>query len=305
MGLYHEYRPATLDDVIGQESAVKTLAGLMKKGVPHALLFAGPSGCGKTTMARIVADQLNCHPSHLTEMNAADFRGIDAVRDIRSASRLSPMAGGSRVFLIDECHKLTNDAQNAMLKLLEDPPKHVYFLLCTTEPNKLIATVRNRCTTIAVQGVKRPVLKTLIQRTAKAEKRKVFDEAVDKILDLAEGSPRKSLVLLEQALTAEDEDGQVDAVVKTETSAQAIDIARSLFDPSGKTGWAEVAKKIKEVEDEPETVRRVILGYASNVLLGGGKMAGRAYEVIQVFRDHWYDCGKAGMVASCYELLKR
>src|SRR5690606_3369465 len=108
--------------------------------IPHAMLFTGPSGCGKTTLARILRVKLRCSDNDFQEINAADFRGIDSIRSMRQQVGAAPLGGDSRIWLIDEAHSMTADAQNAFLKLLEDTPRHVYFFLATTDPQKLKKT---------------------------------------------------------------------------------------------------------------------------------------------------------------------
>ena len=146
MELYRKFRPTKLQDVYGQPQAIKALqAMVIKKKIPHVMMFSGHSGSGKTTSARIMRRHIKCGIPDFSEMNCADIRGIDAVRDIRKSMHLKPMNGTSKLWLIDEAHRLTGGAQEAMLKILEDVPSHVYFILCTTDPNKLTRTVRDRC----------------------------------------------------------------------------------------------------------------------------------------------------------------
>ena len=133
MELYKKHRPSYLEDVFGQPEAVKVLGSMIEKDdLPHSILFTGPSGVGKTTLARILKEELECHANDFKEINCADFRGIDTIRDIRNNMNRQSLMGGPLIWLIDEAHKLTNDAQTAFLKMLEDTPKHVYFFLATT-----------------------------------------------------------------------------------------------------------------------------------------------------------------------------
>lgn len=307
MGLYQKHRPKTFKEVLGQDEAVKVLTqALKRKQLPHAILLTGDSGCGKTTIARILKKEINCGDLDFTEMNCANFRGIEMVRDLQNGIMLSPMNGSSRIFLIDECHQLTKDAQHAMLKLLEDTPPHVYFMLATTEPAKLIAPIKTRCTEIKVRllpdNLLTQVVKTVHGKEC-AEKKILVpldEEVVEKIVSLSEGSARKALVLLDSIFAIESSEEQLLSLEKTNYKHDAINIARALFDPRSK--WPDVAKLLN-IEEEPERIRHLILGYATQIVLKGGKTSARAYLIISVFRDNWYDCGKAGLVASCYEVM--
>ena len=126
--LYKKYRPKSFDRVNGQEAAIKSLSTFVEKGkIPHAILFTGPSGSGKTTLARIITKHLECGFSDFQELNCADLTGIEEVRKIRQRMNYACMGGKSRVWIIDEAHKLSNAAQNAFLKMLEDTPKPVSY----------------------------------------------------------------------------------------------------------------------------------------------------------------------------------
>jgi DNA polymerase III gamma/tau subunit len=269
------------------------------KRLPHALLFTGPSGCGKTTFARILKERLKCMNRNYTEVNAANFRGIDMIRDLIDSLYSSPLGGRSRVAVIDECHQLTKDAQNALLKTLEDAPKHAYLILCTTDPSKLIPTIITRCTEIKVVGLEDKEIYRLVLTVANKEGKTVPKTVIEKITEVSEGSARKALVLLDQVIDLKDEAEQLDCIQKSDTKQQAIDLCRLIFRFAK---WNEVAAAIKVIKDEPETVRRIMLGYAASVCLGGGKFAARAAQVINAFRDHFYDCGRPGLVLAAYDV---
>jgi DNA polymerase-3 subunit gamma/tau len=155
--LYRKYRPKSFRGIVGQDTAVDTLRGWLEKSkVPHAILFTGNSGCGKTTLARILAKKLNCLPPRdLVEINAADFNGIDTVREIRRAASSGSIMGReySRCWIIDEGQQLSTAAQQGLLKLLEEAPAYAYFFLCTTDPQKIIPTIKNRCSEIKINSV--------------------------------------------------------------------------------------------------------------------------------------------------------
>jgi len=173
--LYRKYRPQTFGEVIGQEHIVQTLTNSIKgNNISHAYLFSGPRGSGKTTIARLFAKAINCqdrisntqHPTSsyepcnkcsscleimagksidLIEIDAASHRGIDDVRELREGIKFAPVKSKYKIFIIDECHQLSKDAANALLKTLEEPPAHAIFLLATTESHKMIPTILSRC----------------------------------------------------------------------------------------------------------------------------------------------------------------
>jgi DNA polymerase III gamma/tau subunit len=310
--LYRKHRPTKLSQVVGQAGAVSQLRKLIeKKKVPHTILFHGPSGCGKTTLARIMAKELGCSKADFTEVDCADFRGIDLVRDIKSTLGLAPMGGKVKVWLIDEIHKMTQDGQSALLKTLEDTPSHVYFLLCTTDPDKLLATVRTRCTEIRVNMMQDEDLQSLLESVLEKEKdsgkwsdkeTKEWSRIVDAIIEKVEGSARRALVVLNQVIDLDSKKEMLKVISRFDTKNRATVIARELIQPAPQ--WDLISKLLRSTDHDPETMRRMILGYAGAVLLGGGRLAPRALLVVDVFKDNFYDCGKAGLVAACYAVSK-
>jgi len=302
---YKKFRPRTFKTVVGQDSAVASLQMLMDKDrVPHFLLLSGPSGCGKTTLARIVKDFLDCGDNDFVEVNCADFKGIDTVREIRRSCGLTPAFGSSRVWLIDEAHKLTGDAQNAFLKLLEDTPEHVYFIFATTDPQKLIPTIHTRATEILLTSISPAAIERALQRVIDKEQLKVSKDVIDEIVDAAEGSARKALVILEQVGSLNGDKEQISAIKNSSLNkTKAIELARALTVQP--LNWPEVAKMLRELkEEDPEGLRYCVLGYARSILLGANpKMAPRAFKVIEIFSEHFYNSKHAGLAAACYEVV--
>lgn len=304
MELYKKYRPRKLERIVGQDSCVKVLQSKLRTNkMPHALLFAGPSGCGKTTLARIISKELGCGKHDFTELNCADFRGIEMVRDIRSRINQAPISGSCRVWVIDEAHKLTGDAQNAFLRMLEDTPKHVYFMLATTDPQKLKKTIRTRCTEIVVKSLSDSDIKRLLSFVCIKEDIKISIKVIEKVIHHSEGSARKALVLLDQIMELEDTDGMIESIEATTVEKQTIELVKALLYKN--TKWAKIAGMLKDLsKEEPESIRWQGLMYARAVLLSGSPQAGNAYIIIDAFREHWYDCKHAGLAAACWEIIK-
>lgn len=300
--LYKKHRPARFKDVIGQPEAVGVLSkAFANGGCPHTLLFTGPSGCGKTTLARIVKDKLACGDYDFCELNAASSRGIDTVRDIENAVRLRPLSGPVRVWIIDECHQLMDQAQQAFLKLLEDTPDHVYFLLATTDPQKLLKTIRTRATEIACKPVAAVELERLVKDVAAKEDKEVTNDVVTKIVQCADGSARKALVLLGAVIDLDDEDAQL-AYLKNsdDEDVPGFELVKALMPFKGPPRWADVAKVLNKLSDEePEGLRQLLLACARKAILGDHPgRAALAYQVVQEFRDPMY-----GGKAACQAIL--
>lgn len=298
--LYKKYRPKMLKQIIGQDDAVQVLTKLFANGFPHALLLSGPSGVGKTTISRIAQKKLECMPEMFDEMDMASARGIDTIRDIQSNLGHHPLGGKCRIWYLDEFHHATRDAMTATLKMLEDTPKHVYFILATTDPQKLLPTIRTRCTEIKLKPIQPKILEGLIKDIAAKENKRVTDSVCSRIAEVAEGSARKALVLLEQIIDLETEADQLRQILSNDTKKNVADLCQALLK---KADWRTVAAIIKLMEDEPETIRRGVLGYMSAVAVNGYNK--RALQVLSYFRDHWYDCGRAGLIENCGKLCEK
>src|SRR3990172_10193106 len=220
---YLKYRPQKFSDIVGQEHTVKTLLSQLEAGkIGHGYLFAGPRGTGKTSTARIFAKAVNCQKytkpkfgepcnkckscmavftgSHLDliEIDAASNRLIEDVRDLREKIKLSPVSSRFKVYIIDEAHMLTREAFNALLKTLEEPPKHAIFILATTEPSKLPSTIISRVQRFNFQRAKDEELAMALRKIIKEEGIKIDDEAIFAIAKAADGSFRDAVSFLDQ-----------------------------------------------------------------------------------------------------------
>ncbi len=222
--LARKYRPKSFSEVIGQSHIVRTLTNALKlKKLSHALLFSGIKGTGKTTIARIVAKALNClqlkdgyEPCNecpncqeinkgifvdVLEIDAASNRGIDQIRELIENLKYAPVKGKAKVYIIDEAHMLTKEASNALLKSLEEPPSHVYFILATTEPNKLLPTILSRCQRYDFRRLDFRRMLQFLRSICERENYPIETSALELIVRESLGSMRDALSLLDQAMT--------------------------------------------------------------------------------------------------------
>jgi DNA polymerase III gamma/tau subunit len=310
-GIHIDYRPRTFDEMVGNEDILRELENLLEKiksGTgPHSFLFTGPSGCGKTTLARILANELGCVGNDLKEIDAADVRGIDAVREIIHQMKFRPLSSPCRVWIIDECHRITGDGQSALLKALEDTPKHVYFMLCTTDPEKLLDTIRGRCTRFQVQELTISQLVGLMEDISSAEETKVPKEVLKILAENSFGSPRKALIGLDKVIGLPEEQMVKVAKEYEAMASQIIDLCRAMMD---KKSWGTIAGIIEKLEDEPEKTRYAVLRYMEKVMLGckgkdadSEKKLNRAFLVADAFRTSFFSNGRPALTLACFQAL--
>lgn len=206
LALYRKYRPQTFSDVVGQEQLVSLLERTIKDKKPnHAYLFCGGRGTGKTTVARIFARDIGCNDEDIIEIDAASNRGIDEIRELRDAVRTAPFSSPYKVYIVDEAHMLTKEAANALLKTLEEPPAHVVFILATTDPEKLPATIVSRCQKIVFQVPSLITLSNRLIHVASGEGKKLGEDAGLLLAKHGKGSYRDALGYLEQVISMSKE----------------------------------------------------------------------------------------------------
>lgn len=263
--LHTKYRPKTLDDVRGQEHIKDGLRAVLAEGKQQAFLFDGPSGTGKTTLARICAAALGC--TEVEEIDGATHTGVDSMRETAAHANYRPLDGGNRAFIVDECHRLSRQAWESLLKDIEEPPAGVYWFFCTTEPEKIIKTVQTRCVHFTLKEVAYKKLLLLLADVCEAEGIKVPEDVLDVCADTAGGSPRQALVNLAATKHCTTEAEAKAALNRAPGSKEAVDLARLL---SRSWTFAEASALLKELGSEsPESVRLTVFHYHLAVALGG------------------------------------
>lgn len=281
IALYRKWRPRKFEDVVGQEHITTTLKNqIIYNRIAHAYLFSGTRGTGKTSTAKIFARAVNC-PEHesgnpcgncetcekiespgvmdIIEIDAASNRGVDEIRELREKVKYPPTLGAYKVYIIDEVHMLTQEAFNALLKTLEEPPKHVIFILATTEPHKLPATILSRCQRF---DFKRITLKDMVNRMkyiAQEMDISIEEKALELIGRNAEGAMRDALSILDQCLSLAKEDEAIayESVVNTlglATEGFIYNIAESLLNGETK----ETIEKLHEMVDGGKDILQII-----------------------------------------------
>ncbi|RJQ45829.1 MAG: DNA polymerase III subunit gamma/tau [Gaiellales bacterium] len=250
--LYRKYRPASFAEVVGQEHVTRTLMNAIEAGkVSHAYMFAGSRGTGKTSTAKLLAKALNCVEGptatpcgkcdscvaigagtslDVIEMDAASNRGIDDIREIRERVAYTPVEGRSRVYILDEAHMLTKEASNAFLKVLEEPPGHVIFVLCTTEAHRVLPTIQSRCQKFEFRRPDSGMVLDVLRRVAAAEEIEIEDAGLAAIARGSAGAFRDAIGILDQLATFCDKRIALDDVlsmlgtVESELLFEAVDI---------------------------------------------------------------------------------
>jgi len=235
IALYRKYRPKNFDEVLGQDHIVTALQGTIdNKKISHAYLFSGIRGTGKTTVARIFAHEIGATDNDIYEIDAASNRGIDDVRELREAVQTLPIDSPYKVYIIDEVHMLTKDAFNALLKTLEEPPAYVVFILATTEPEKVLDTVRSRCQMFAFRQPNEQLLQDVVIDIAKKEGNTIDKEAAELIALLGDGSFRDTESVLQKVLSSSSEKNITADMVAELTGAPTTQIIHDLVEALAK-----------------------------------------------------------------------
>lgn len=203
LALYTKYRPKTFEEVIGQEQVIKTLLGAIKaETISHAYLFSGSRGTGKTSIARIFARAIGTHDDDIYEIDAASNGLVEDVRALRDAVHTVPLHSKYKVYILDEAHMMSKSGFNALLKTLEEPPRHVVFILATTDEGKIPETIVSRCQSFRFEKPSQSVLKVMVERVSKKEGYTLEPASADLIALLGDGSFRDTYGILQKIIAS-------------------------------------------------------------------------------------------------------
>lgn len=291
--LHIEFRPQSFDEFIGNEVIVKSLLSSLSR--TQTYLLHGQRGCGKTTLARLIAQKLKINKNDIYEIDAADKTGIDDARQLKINASLAPLSGNKKIYILDECHRLSGNSMDSLLKILEEPPKHCYFVLCTTDPAKVSATIKSRSKMYEVKPLKDKDAFKLLDWICDEEKIKISDKVKDAIIDECKGIPREIVIALDSIRDIDDEDEAIELIQSEKENPQIIDLCRALLK---KEKWSSIGTILKDLKDEPESIRYAVLGYMSSVLLNSGNA--QAAFVIHCFSESFIYSKRAGLILSCF-----
>jgi DNA polymerase-3 subunit gamma/tau len=312
LALYRKYRPSTFADVIGQEHVTTPLSNALTSGqIHHAYLFSGPRGCGKTSSARIMARSLNCEKGptpnpcgtcqsckdlvangpgsfDVIELDAATHGLVDDARDLRDKAFFAPVQSRYKIYIIDEAHQLGPGAANALLKVVEEPPAHVLFIFATTEPEKLISTIRSRTHHYPFRLVPPAILSTHLEKVCESEGIKVAKGVIQLVIRASGGSVRDAQSILGQLLAGAGKDGvtyEIAVALLGYTDAALLDEAIDSLAASDSASLFNTVDRVVESGQDPKRFAQDLLERLRDLIIVGAVDENNSQVLVQIPTD--------------------
>ncbi len=324
--LYLKWRPLIFDDMIGQEHVIRTLLGAIRQGrIRHAYLFSGPRGTGKTTTARLLAKAVNCvhpdithHPCNecayciavnegrfldVIEIDAASHTGVDDVRELRDKIAFAPSEGRYKVYIIDEVHRFSGAAFDALLKTLEEPPDHAIFILATTEIDKVPATIKSRCLPFEFRRVPLREIVGRLRQICDDEGISIDDRALELIARQGTGSVRDSISLLDQIVADPTEHVSFElaqAILGAASSQYVIELVKAIISNDAAYGLDMINGAVDNGAD-PRYFGRQVIEYMRSLLLiqmGSPNLVAASDEMLQAMSEQAQMIGRGTLLKS-------
>lgn len=269
--LHTRHRPTSFEEIIGQDAIVKSLKKIVKDERAKAFLFHGPAGTGKTTLGRILGNLFcggEATPANIIEVPAAVYTGADSVRQIIEKTHTRAIgASPIKVIILDEAHRLSGTAWDSLLKAIEEPPAHVYYVFCTTNVDKIPKTIRTRCADFRLNPVTEDNIIEVLMNVIEKEQMEVEAEVIEAIAENSEGSPRQALIYLEKCAYCESANEARRLMQKAGETKEIIDLCRLLISPK-KPSWKEIQRCLEDLkETEAESIRIVLCNYFANAII--------------------------------------
>jgi DNA polymerase-3 subunit gamma/tau len=312
LALYRKYRPSTFSDVIGQEHVTTPLSNALTSGqIHHAYLFSGPRGCGKTSSARIMARSLNCEKGptpnpcgvcqsckdlvanglgslDVIELDAATHGLVDDARDLRDKAFFAPVQSRYKIYIIDEAHQLGPGAANALLKVVEEPPAHVLFIFATTEPEKLISTIRSRTHHYPFRLVPPAILSTHLEKVCESEGIKVAKGVIQLVVRASGGSVRDAQSILGQLLAGAGKDGvtyEIAVALLGYTDSALLDEAIDSLAASDSASLFNTVDRVAESGQDPKRFAQDLLERLRDLIIVGAVNENNSQVLVQIPTD--------------------